>query len=77
MGKYSLRNHVWTPKAFDLFIYIIIYFSDIDINTMPILSRSTDLQVKAPNIDDVLSEVRHGQLIQLRIIYDNTANNSK
>ena len=41
---------------------------------IPVHSRTVQLEVKAPNIDDLLTDVVIGQLIQLRIIYDNAAN---
>ena len=44
---------------------------------IPTIARTVELQVTAPNIVDVLSVVQVGQLIQLTVIYDNTANNSK
>lgn len=57
-------------------IYEAFFFSDIEIDPLPTVSRTLQLLVTAPDNGDVLTEVQIGQLFRLRLVYDNTVNNS-
>ena len=55
---------------------IYYYFSDTEVKYVPAPRRSVILIVVSPYSDYIMSIVQMGQLIRLRVIYNNTANNS-